>query len=243
MKPILIYTPKEAERNRFAAEKICTLLGAELVTPDYDGEAAYVINRTNDYRVAERFEKRGIRAFNPSSFSRLANDKQACYDFMLSKGIEIMPTRYSTPPFVKKPVDGHGGQGVVWCESAEDYDDRFVCQKPASDLGRDLRVWVIGNDIVASILRVSDTDFRSNFCLGGKAINYKLSSEETALVKKIISLVQGDYYGIDFVFDGGKIVFNELEDTVGARMVYAKTDIDILSRFCDYVIRKNPAAP
>ena len=234
MKPILIYTKEEAERNRFVADKICSLLGAELKTPDYNGGAAYVINRTNDYKIAEHFENRGIKAFNSSAFSKLANDKQACYDFMEKNGIEIMPTRYSTPPFVKKPKNSHGGKGVVMCQSADEYDSNMVCQKPASDLGKDLRVWVINGKIITSILRVSKTDFRSNFCLGGEAIPYSLSADEKKLVKKIISLLDGGfYYGIDFVFDGGKIVFNEIEDTVGARMVYEKTDIDIIELFCE----------
>lgn len=236
MKPILIYSEEEAERNAFAVDKLCRGLGAQLVMPDYDGAAAYVINRTNDYRVAQRFEKRGIRVFNPSAFSRLANDKQACYDYMEQHGIPIMPTRYRTPPFVKKPKDGHGGQGVVWCESAAEYDDSMVCQQPASDLGRDLRVWVLGGEIVTAVLRVSETDFRSNFCLGGKAIPYTLSEEERQLVKRIIALVNGDYYGIDFLFDRGRLVFNELEDTVGARMVYATSDIDILQQYCNYIV-------
>ena len=236
MKPILIYSKEEAKRNRFAADKITALLGAELKQPNYNGEASYVINRTNDYKIAERFESRGIRVLNSAAFSKLANDKQACYDFMEKNGIEIMPTRYNTPPFVKKPKDGHGGMGVVMCESAEEYDENMVCQKPASDLGRDLRVWVINGRIITSILRESKTDFRSNFCLGGKAIPYSLSCEEEKQVKKIISLLDGGfYYGIDFVFNGGKIVFNEIEDTVGARMVYEKTDIDIIKLFCEEI--------
>ncbi len=238
MKPILIYSEKEAKRNRFAAEKICEGTGAELVLPEYDGEAQFVINRTNDYKIAERFEKRGIRVFNPSSFSRLANDKQACYDFMEKNGVKIMPTRYRGVPFVKKPRDSHGGEGVVMCFNESDYDENAVCQKPASDLGKDLRVWVIGGEIIASMLRVSETDFRSNFCLGGEALPYELSEEETKEVKKIISLVKGDYYGIDFVFDGGKIVFNELEDAVGARMLYEKTEIDILKLYTEYINRQ-----
>ena len=237
MKPVLIYTKDEAKRNCFAVNKFGTLLGTELKTPDYDGGAAYVINRTNDEKIAARFENRGIRVFNPSAFSRLANDKQRCYDFMKKNGIEIMPTRYDTVPFVKKPKNGHGGQGVVMCYRAEEYDEEMVCQQPASDLGRDLRVWVIGGEIITSLLRVSKGDFRSNFCLGGEAVPYTLNTEEIKKIKKIISLVNGDYYGIDFVFNGGKIVFNELEDTVGARMVYAKTEIDIFKLYCDYIKR------
>jgi len=235
MKPILVYTKEEAARNAFAVEKIQTALGAALVTPDYRGDAAYVINRSNDYAVADYYEKRGVRVFNPAAFTRLANDKQACYDYMQAHGVEILPTRYRTPPFVKKPRDSHGGYGVVWCTQERDYDENMVCQMPATDLGRDLRIWVLGGEIVTSVLRVSETDFRSNYCLGGSAVPYTLRDDERAQVKKIISLVQGDYYGIDFLFHHGNIIFNELEDAVGARMVYAATDIDILDLYCDYI--------
>ncbi len=237
MKPILIYSEKEAKRNSFAVNKIIKNLDAVLVTPDYRGNAQYVINRTNDYSIARFYESRGIRVFNPSALSALANDKQLCYDFMQKNGIEIMPTKYKTPPFVKKPKNGHGGQGVVMCSSAEQYDDNMVCQKPASDLGRDLRVWIIGSQIIASVLRTSKTDFRSNYCLGGSAEVYTLSKEEEKLVKRIISLIKGDYYGIDFVFNNSHIVFNEIEDTVGARMLYDidEINIDIIDMFCEYI--------
>ena len=83
------------------------------------------------------------------------------------------------------------------------------------------------------------------FCLGGKAIPYPLSADEEKHVKKIIDVCRtigdspqwysGFYYGIDFVFNEGKIVFNELEDTVGARMVYETTDMDIIKMFCDEI--------
>lgn len=235
MKQILIYSPQEAERNAFSVEKFKKNLGARLVTPDYRGECDCVINRTNDYHIAEYYESRGIRVFNGSRLSKIANDKQLCYDIMEQNGVEIMPTRYSTPPFVKKPKNGHGGQGVVMCNNISDYDTDFVCQKPASDLGKDLRVWVIGDEIITSVLRQSSTDFRSNFCLGGTAVPYSLSPSEIQLVRRIMALAKGDYYGIDFVFDGGKPVFNEIEDTVGARMVYSVTDIDILDLYCDYI--------
>ena len=39
----------------------------------------------------------------------------------------------------------------------------------------------------------------------------------------IAALVQADYYAIDFVRHQGRWIFNELEDTVGARMLYDLT--------------------
>ena len=235
MSGLLIYSAEEARRNAFAVQKFCSLLDCRLVDEKYRGEADFVINRTNDYRVAEHYEKKGVRVFNPSALSRLANDKQACYDFMEAHGIEIMPTRYSSIPVVKKAVDGHGGSEVFMLDTAEDFEAGYVYQKPCDCPGRDVRTWLIGGEIVASILRESRTDFRSNYCLGGSASVYELSREERELVYRISALVPSDYIGIDFIFNGGHFVFNEIEDTVGARMLYDLTDVDILAMYCDYI--------
>lgn len=235
MSGVLIYTKEEAQRNRFAVNKFKENLGVNLVDESYKGNADFVINRTNDYKIAAYFEQKGIRVFNPSSLSRLANDKQLCYEFMADNGIEIMPIHYKGVPVVKKKIDGHGGTEVEMLTATEEFQKGYVYQKPCDTLGRDLRVWVIGGEIVTAILRESKTDFRSNFCLGGSATPYALGADEKQLVKKITALVKSDYIGIDFIFNNGRLVFNEIEDTVGARMVYDQTDIDILSLYCDYI--------
>ena len=68
MSGVVLYSPEEARRNTFSVTKFHTLLGAELHTPDYDGPADFVINRTNDPAVARRFESQGVRVFNPAAF-------------------------------------------------------------------------------------------------------------------------------------------------------------------------------
>lgn len=235
MSGILVYTKKEAERNAFAVEKFTSLAGVRLVDESYRGDADFVINRTNDFRIAEYYESRGTRVFNPSQLSRLANNKQLCYEFMEAHGIEIMPVNYTGAPVVKKKTDGHGGTEVFLLDKAEPFQEGYVYQKPCDTPGRDLRVWLIGGEIITAILRKSNTDFRSNYCLGGSAEPYSLNESEALQIKKIASLVKSDYIGIDFIFHQGRLVFNEIEDTVGARMVYDKTDIDILALYCDYI--------
>lgn len=235
MSGILIYAEEEAKRNKFAVEKFTENLDVVLVDEKYRGKADFVINRTNDYKIAKFYEDKGIRVFNPSSLSRLANNKQLCYEFMQGHGIPIMPINYEGAPAVKKRIDGKGGAEVFMINENEPFEKGYVYQMPCDTLGKDLRVWVIGGEIICSILRESDSDFRSNFCLGGRATPYNLNEKETALVKKIISLVDADYIGIDFLFHNNNLVFNEIEDTVGARMVYEKTNIDILNLYCEYI--------
>lgn len=235
MSGVLIYTLQEAKRNAFSVEKYKKFLGVKLVDENYRGDADFVINRTNDYRIGEFFENKGIRVFNPSSLSRLANDKQFCYEFMEKNGVDIMPVNYKGAPVIKKKTDGVGGKQVYLLDKAEPYEEGYVYQKPCDTLGKDLRVWVIGDEIITSVLRESKTDFRSNFCLGGSATPYTLSNEERKFVEKAVNLVSCDYAGFDFLFNNGRLVFNEIEDTVGARMVYSVSDIDIIKLYCDYI--------
>ena len=185
MSGILIYSREEAKRNAFSIEKYKENLNINLVFQeevDFSLNADFVINRTNDYKIAEGFEKRGIRVFNPSALTKLANNKQACYEFMQKNGIEIMPVNYSSVPAVKKAVNGKGGTEVFMINEKEPFESGYVYQKPASDLGKDLRVWLINGKIEAAILRESKADFRANFCLGGSAKPYALSDEEKNLI-------------------------------------------------------------
>ena len=114
-------------------------------------------------------------------------------------------------------------------------DGNQVYQAVADTPGQDLRVWLLGGEIYAACLRRSATDFRSNYCLGGSAAVYPLSPAERAQVSNIAALVQADYYAIDFVRHQGRWVFNELEDTVGARMLYDLTALDPLADYCRYI--------
>ena len=114
--------------------------------------------------------------------------------------------------------------------------DEYVIQKLCSDIGKDVRVYVIGNKIVKAVLRTSKESFKSNYSLGGSAREYNLNNYEIAMVKQILNKFKIDYGGIDFTFHNGKAVFNEIEDAVGARMLYSVCDIDIAKLFVDYII-------
>ena len=245
----IIYTKQEAKRNRWFIEHFIevakafghnlTLVFPEEISPPYPD---FAVVRAFNYKINERLENAGVRTFNNSRLAKIANDKALCYKYMTDNEIEIMPTFYEMPiaptfPLIVKSASGHGGTEVLMVhnntelKAASKAIPDAVYQAVASDLGKDLRVYVINNEIVAAMLRQSDTDFRSNYCLGSKASVYTLSPDELNLINKIISIFDIAYCGIDFIFHNGKIVFNELEDAVGARMLYDLTDIDIVKEW------------
>lgn len=212
----------------------------------------FVLNRTNNYLIALQFESLGVKVFNDSSVSRLANNKYLSYLMMSSHNIPVLHTRYCTKrdinnitsyPNVLKTLDGKGGNGVFLCNDYNELLDNvskinseyFIIQDVASELGKDLRVYVLGNKIYQAILRVNNGGFKSNYCLGNEAYIYELNNSEISIVNKIISIKSFDYVGIDFLFDNGHLVFNEIEDSVGARMLYDKTSLKATDDIAKYI--------
>lgn len=229
-----------------------TYEGETLAKPDF------VVMRADEPTFSEHLELMGYRVFNNARVSAIANDKFKTLQLATKLNIPVPITRLSRKenavteatalgyPLVIKPRDGHGGQGVLWVDNEEklleileNYDYKtFLLQQPVSDLGRDLRVYIIGGKPVAAMLRCQDNDFRSNYCLGGSAQKYELTGRELGMIKKITSVLDIDYAGIDFMFQDGKAILNEMEDVVGARMLYHLTDIDVVDLYIKHIIGK-----
>lgn len=259
MRGWIIYNKDDAKRNsnyiqryidKFAKENVfLKLIYTDKI--DYLDLPNFAIVRAIRPDITLKLENLGVKCFNNSFVSKIANDKALAYKYLSENNIEILPTYYTIDqikeyPVVIKPKDSHGGDRVNMANSYNELmsimpqynGDNYVIQSVASDKGKDVRVYVIGNKIITSMLRESKTDFRSNFCLGGSASVYNLSNEEIDKVKSIINLFNFDFVGIDFIFNNGKIIFNEIEDVVGSRMVYTYTDIDIVDLYIKYILQK-----
>ncbi|MGM9551025.1 MAG: RimK family alpha-L-glutamate ligase [Clostridia bacterium] len=261
MKLWLIYDRYEAERNRryinFYFEK-CKEKNIDIelkIVEDginFDFLPQCAIVRTMNPTLSEKLEKCGVKVFNSSFISRVANDKWNTYEYLKDKGVALaetfLVTEDFTPPFypmVLKPAMGKGGRDV---EIVNNYDEflsyrkrvreKTIAQRVVSDKGKDLRVYVIGNKIIKGMLRISDSDFRSNFCLGGRAEVYNISPTEEKEIQRVMDQFDIGYAGLDFIFDNGKIIFNEMEDVVGARMLYTYTDVDIVDEYLNYILSK-----
>lgn len=252
----ILYERGDAEKSRVLIRKYYEALGemgfrAGLVITDrltreavLDAArgAAFAINRTRSAGLAKFLEENGVFVSNPSSVTETANDKFLTYE-RLRKRVPMLETHLLTEdkpplpfPFVAKPAAGHGGAGVSLIKSAEElaayrtaHPERSVVQPVATCLGRDMRVYVIGGEPAAAMLRCSDTDFRSNFSLGGRAVIVpvsELTAEELDIVRAVCRELPLHYAGVDIMRDNGHAVLNEIEDPVGARMLYINTATD-----------------
>lgn len=211
----------------------------------------FVINRSRNSNVAKYFELKGIRVFNSFKVTDIANDKEKTYKF-LEGVVPFMPLLSEDDvsdikePYIMKSCSGHGGSHVFLIENNEQKNEavkamdgaKYIMQQCSSDCGKDVRVYIIGNKIIQAMERISTKSFKSNYSLGGNARPYVLNENEITMVHRILDKLALDYGGIDFIFNNGKAVFNEIEDAVGARMIYENTDIHIVKLFVEYIINE-----
>ena len=219
----------------------------------------FVISRVIYPLLTRQLEYMKVPVFNGSEVARICNDKASTYQAVTALGIDIVDTTFCkhgslreylsrrTTKTVVKTVDGHGGRQVYLVDPNDsqqvgevimdtDHQDT-VLQPLVGKEHKDLRVYVIGDTIIAAILRRAKEGFKSNFSLGGDVSIYELNKEEREKVQSIIELIKPDMVGIDFIIDDDdELIFNEIEDVVGARMLYQCTDINLVKLYIEHIL-------
>ena len=216
----------------------------------------FAIVRTISPMLSHSLEALGIPTFNNARTAEIANDKWLTYLYAEELGVPVMHTEEITEsagkihslvyPFVVKAVDGHGGSEVFLVNNTEECkqilaknpNKRFIAQELSSEPGIDMRVYVLGGEVLKAVCRTSKTDFRSNFSLGGKAEGIALDEKEAKIVSLISTNLGADLIGIDFIRHNGEWILNEIEDVVGTRMLYSLTDIDAAEVYVKHIISK-----
>lgn len=216
----------------------------------------FVINRSRDAFIGRQFELMGISVFNGSKVTEICNNKAVTHQYMSTLGIPMMDSflfdkRYMslgdctlTYPIVIKTLEGHGGNEVFKAECREvaekilqeREEHKLLIQPMCQQPGVDVRVFVMGDKIIQAMKRTSLNDFRSNYSLGGKVYPCELTNKQEEMVQKILKKLPMDFAGIDFILDEkDNFLFNEIEDVVGCRMLYAKTTIDAAKMYMTYI--------
>ena len=177
--------------------------------------------------------------------NKVANDKFLSFEFLSKENVSVIPTFSSVEevgefPLIMKSVDGHGGQEVFLVNSKEETETfknknkRYVYQKYYPNEG-DLRLYVLNKQVIGAVYRHSRTDFRSNFSLGGIVTAYEPEQEIVDIANKVATLLNADYIGVDFIKIDKKWCVNEIEDPVGARMLYKTSKIDVIELLVNYI--------
>lgn len=227
-----------------------------------NGESARpdaILSRQRDAFVSEQFERMGIPVFNNSLVCRICNDKRITYQFLqgfpMPQTVFLSPTRQDPPegtrfPVVVKPACSHGGDRVLvvhneheWREAAARILPQPALQQAVvTEAGRDLRVYVLGGQILAGVMRTARTGVVSNFKQGGHVALHQLTDAERELAQRVIDRFEQagaplHMAGVDLLYDHGHPVLGEVEDVVGSRMLYNTSEIDIVALYLQHIAK------
>ena len=146
----------------------------------------FAISRTIYPLLNAQLEYMGLPVFNNSQIAEICNNKAKTYQYIAQLGIPMVDSKFVKNPLIKKELEnitepaviktvaGHGGSQVFLKNPGDvnDSEDDFYQKLNNSDVviqpligsrHQDLRVYIIGKEIIASVLRTAREGFKSNF--------------------------------------------------------------------------------
>lgn len=155
-------------------------------------------------------------------------------------------------PLVVKTVYGSRGTGVYLVNDEKELLGKMRELKTKPHLfqkfvpesrGRDLRVIVIGGKVLGGMLRSSESDFRSNVALGGRAEAYPVSKSVERVCVECARILGLDYCGIDLLFGGdGEPIVCEVNSNAFFYGFERATGINVAGAYAGHIVaqmRKN----
>lgn len=241
------------------AEKISFNITAEKIELYNNGEKCafphFVLMRHYDFNLSAIFESCGVRVFNSTRSMQLSQNKLLTHLLLNKNNIPTIDTicgdvDFSVVtscfglPFVVKAVRGSKGEEVYLINNNEEFErvreqynellaQRFI----SSSYGKDIRVWVVGERVVGTVLRRSVSSFKSNIALGGEAICFEASVEVQQMAINSCKAVGLELGGVDILFMGdGKYCVCEVNGNAGFRAFgLSGKSVDIPKEIFNYI--------
>lgn len=211
--------------------------------------------------VVRQFEMADVFTVSSSDGISRSRDKLRSMQILSRAGVGLPTTSFAHdsqditgildvvggPPVVVKLLQGTQGVGVVLAETRQaaesvinafrQLDANFLVQQYIGEAeGADLRVLVVGGQVVASMRRQSPPgDFRSNLHRGGTAKVVTLSANERATAVRAAIAMGLDVAGVDLIqSDDGPMVL-EVNSSPGLEGIEDVSNVDIAEIIIEHI--------
>lgn len=148
-------------------------------------------------------------------------------------------------PMIIKEGHGSFGMKVYLIETEEQFYEKveslsgidYVFQEfIAESRGRDIRVNIVGEKIVAAMKRQSDTDFRANITNGGRAFPVELSEQQQQLALDAAQAVGAVFAGVDLLYGpDGQTLVCEVNAAAHIRNILNVTGVNVADAMIRYI--------
>src|SRR5699024_8031459 len=104
-----------------------------------------------------------------------------------------------------------------------------------SSYGKDIRLQVVGDKVVAAMKRTAKNDFRANVTSGGTMEPYKPTLEETQLAMNASQLTGADFAGVDLLFGETRPFVCEIDSNSPIRNIFDCSGINAAPFMIDHI--------
>lgn len=211
--------------------------------------------------VVRQFEQMDVFSANSSHGIANSRDKLRALQILSRHQIGMPPTtfvrnqkdvlpairRIGGAPVVIKLLEGTQGVGVILAESdkvaeaiietMQSTRQNVLVQKFVSESrGRDLRAFVVGDRVVASMRRVAKgNEFRSNVHRGGRTEMVQLTDSEQEMAVRAAQIMGLRVAGVDMLESKTGPQIMEVNSSPGLAGIEACTQLDIAGAVIDYL--------
>ncbi len=211
--------------------------------------------------VVRQFEMMGVYCLNESIALSRARDKLRSLQLLARKGIGLPVTGFAHstmytedlislvggPPLVVKLLEGTQGIGVVLAETkkaSQSVIEAFrglnanilVQEYIKESQGKDIRCFVVGNRVVASMLRTGkEGEFRSNLHRGGTGERVKITPEERSTAIRAAKIIGLNVAGVDILRSERGPVIVEVNASPGLEGIEKVSGRDIAAAIVIYI--------
>ncbi len=150
-------------------------------------------------------------------------------------------------PMIIKEGRGSFGMKVYLIETVEAFYNKveelhgvdYVFQEfIETSRGRDIRVNIVGDEIVAAMYRHSETDFRANITNGGTAEVVELTEAQEKLAIEAAAAVGAEFAGVDLLFgEGEEPLVCEVNAAAHIRNILNVTGINVADAMIKYILQ------
>ena len=211
--------------------------------------------------VIRQFEMMGTFCLNSSQAIARSRDKLRCLQLLSRRGIGLPVTGFASStkdvqgvidlvggaPLVVKLLEGTQGIGVVLCETSKAAEsvieafrglnaDILVQEFIKEAGGSDLRCFVVGDRVVAAMMRTgAPGEFRSNLHRGGTASKIKITPEERTTAVRSAKAMGLRVAGVDLLRSNHGPVVMEVNSSPGLEGIEQATEYDVAGRIVKYI--------
>jgi len=215
--------------------------------------------------IIRQFELLAVNCLNGSEAITKSRDKLHTLQILAQHGIGVPDTSFAnssyetkdiiklvgSAPLVVKLLEGTKGVGVVLAETnkaAESVVNAFRSLKAdilvqhyiKESKGQDIRCFVIGKKVVASMERLAqEGEFRANIHLGATAKAIEVTDEEKELAIKSAKIIGLEIAGVDMVRSSSGPKILEINSSPGLEGIEGATGIDIAGKMIEYLEKNN----